>query len=33
MRISIEGPEELTGEMKEKVFDCWKLKKQRRLAV
>ena len=33
MRISIEGPEELSAEMKEKVIDCWKLKKQRRLAV
>jgi hypothetical protein len=33
MRISIEGPEYLSEEMKEKMVDCWKLKKQRRLAV
>ena len=33
MHISIEGLEHLSGEMKEKMTDCWKLKKQRRLAV
>jgi hypothetical protein len=33
MRISIEGSEYLNEEMKEKMIDCWKLKKQRRLAV
>ncbi|CAF4105091.1 unnamed protein product [Rotaria sordida] len=33
MRLSIEGPEYLNEEIKEKIIDCWKLKKQRRLAV
>lgn len=33
MRISIEGPDVLNLQIKEEIINCWKLKKQRRLAV